>query len=478
MRVLAFSAHAVRHTRVTLLIRNPDALSKKACETYGITMQDISSTPILEEAEYVGKLAGPGKIVFLDGYGFDEEYQRVVKSHGAFLVCMDDHHDRLFYADCVLNVSEISSPEKVIRKVASRLVYGLKYALIRPEFSSNAKIHRLDSKGIFICFGGGAETVPLISKTLQALNAANLGNPVITIVLNEKLRNEIEDLISRFYPNQNIQIRSNLSAAEMAELMQQSKIGICSSSTVSLEARALGLPIVAGYFVENQQGIYTSLLQNNEIPSMGNFETITALELSEKITALWQTPPVNSLSVLNPESISKQYNRLIHSWFTEIQFSLRNAYADDVDLYLNWANQPDVRQNAINSEPIAPENHRKWFASRILSESTKLYVGMINDIPVAQIRFDLHNGAWEIDYSVDHAYRNRGIGEMLIRKGMTLLLAEIGTDCSVAGLVKPTNIASAEVFKKLHFKQSGNQSRNGIELRCFSYTLKHQLLSL
>ena len=97
---------------------------------------------------------------------------------------------------------------------------------------------------------------------------------------------------------------------------------------------------------------------------------------------------------------------------------------------------------------------------------------------MGQIRFDLHNGAWEIDYSVDANHRNMGIGELLIRKGMQELFNEIGENLLVVGLVKFNNLSSAEVFKKMHFSENQTETRSGIELSSFSYRLSSQLLSL
>jgi RimJ/RimL family protein N-acetyltransferase len=219
-------------------------------------------------------------------------------------------------------------------------------------------------------------------------------------------------------------------------------------------------------------------LNNNEIPVLGNLNEVESDFMASTISDLWDNLPFYSNSSLSYKNTQHTYHRLIHSWFTEMQFAIRAATPEDVELYLHWANQPDVRQSALNSEPILPENHRKWFASRLTSQCTKLYVGMIHNIPVAQLRFDLHDEIWEIDYSVDPDYRNRGIGEILIRKGMKQLLEEVNTDCIVVGLVKPTNLASAEVFKKLHFTQQKNVLRSEIELLCFHYALQRQLLSL
>ncbi len=477
MRALAFANHAKAILKVRLLIRNPDKIAQDACAHYGIQLQDISNIALDDEATYIGLLAGRGSVVFLDGYTFNSLYQQQVKESGCFLVCMDDHHDRVFWADCVINVAELEDPAKVFRKVATRLVYGLKYALIRPEFSINLEtITKKDQ--VFVCFGGGAETLPLIEKTLKALSLSNLEFEQILVVLNEMLIPQVNDLHTSKFSELPLELLSNLSSNNMASLISNSRIGICSSSTVSLECRALGLPILSGYFVANQKGIYNSLIKNHEIPALGNLQEVSSAFLADSIIKLWNNCQDYAKSVLHPDQIQKQYQRLIQSWLVEMEFSIRKATANDVELYLDWANQPDVRLNAINSDPIIPENHRKWFASRVQSETTKLFVGEWNGISVGQIRFDLHNEAWEIDYSVDTNHRNMGIGELLIRKGMQELFLEIGENLLVVGLVKFNNLPSAEVFRKMHFSENQTETRSGIELSSFSYRLSSQLLSL
>ena len=477
MRALAFANHAKAISNVRLLIRNPDKIAQDACKHYEIQLLDISSIPLENEASYVGQLAGKGNIVFLDGYGFDELYQQQVKKSGCFLVCMDDHHDRMFLADCIINVAELDDPDKVLRKVSSRLVYGLKYALIRPEFSIHSERSSFKEQ-VFVCFGGGAETLPLIEKTLQALSLSDLGFEKILVVLNAKLIQQVKDLHINKFPELPLELLSNLSSSNIASMISNSRIGICSSSTVSLECRALGLPIISGYFVDNQKGIYNSLFKNHEIPALGNFQELSTEFLVKSIVNLWNNIKNYSKSILHPDQIHKQYLRLIQSWFVDMEFSIRKATNDDVEMYLNWANQSDVRLNAINSDPIIPENHRNWFASRVQSETTKLFVGLWKGIPVGQIRFELYNQAWEIDYSVDANHRNMGIGELLIRKGMQELLLEIGENLLVTGLVKQNNLASIEVFKKLYFSENQTETRSGIELSSFYYRLSSQLLSL
>ena len=144
----------------------------------------------------------------------------------------------------------------------------------------------------------------------------------------------------------------------------------------------------------------------------------------------------------------------------------------DMITYLNWANDPDVRNSAINSNPILEENHRPWFESRLRSETTHMFVGMCQSNEVGQIRFDLIEGCWEISYSVVKDHQNKGFGELLIRKGMATLKEHHPEPITITGVVKPDNISSLRVFRKLYFDEGSTLvERNGIRLVFFSYRL-------
>ncbi|MEO6830804.1 MAG: hypothetical protein ABI169_01290, partial [Chitinophagaceae bacterium] len=55
------------------------------------------------EAQEVANLLTSEDIAVLDGYHFDTEYQKIIKSSGAKLVCVDDIAQYEFVADVVIN---------------------------------------------------------------------------------------------------------------------------------------------------------------------------------------------------------------------------------------------------------------------------------------------------------------------------------------------------------------------------------------
>lgn len=465
MRSLAFGALAAEFMPVRLYCRNADQTARDAAASYGIAIEDLSSIPVSDEASYFAAQAGTRNLVFIDGYGFDTAYLENLHQAGCFVVCMDDHHDRFFPVQAVVNVADLEHPERVQRLPMTGLTYGLPYALLRKEF---LEVPQLESQGrgsVLLCFGGGGETLPLLLKALDALQAAPIDCSEVNMILHPSLLEHLPQTKYRF----KVKAWSGLNALQMRQHMQECQFAMLSASTVSLEARALGIPVLAGYFTENQQGIYRSLVQRNEIEGCGDWRLASLDELTSALIRVSQRKA--SPGILNGGAIRQRYQRLIQSWITELDFRVRRATRDDGAQYLEWANHPDVRKNALNSAAILAENHFPWFERRLASAESVMLVGEWKGQPIGQIRFDVHEGAWEIDYSVDASQRSKGFGAMLIRYGMQHLAQTHPQIRTVLGWVKPENEASARVFRKLGFQDEGEHERQGFRLLRFRFSL-------
>lgn len=133
---------------------------------------------------------------------------------------------------------------------------------------------------------------------------------------------------------------------------------------------------------------------------------------------------------------------------------LRRATSDDMMLYFEWANDPDVRKNSFSQEPISLEAHKSWFAKKLGDENAVLYVLEVEGVAAGQIRFDLKNGEAEIGFSIAQKFRGKGLGSDILRYSCTALWQEKGTSLSINGAVKAENIASGRAFKRAGFTKS------------------------
>lgn len=139
----------------------------------------------------------------------------------------------------------------------------------------------------------------------------------------------------------------------------------------------------------------------------------------------------------------------------------RLAESSDVKLYFDWANDPDVRMNAHNTEPIIWENHVKWFNKMVNSEALML-VFFEGEIPVGQLRVDA-DGC--IDLSVDPSRRKKGIATEML---MVLKRLQSKNLNLIKGEVKQTNTPSLRAFEKAGFKLDSVVNVKGIDCSVFT----------
>lgn len=134
--------------------------------------------------------------------------------------------------------------------------------------------------------------------------------------------------------------------------------------------------------------------------------------------------------------------------FKKDKLSLREADIKDAELLFNWANEIDVRKNSINQEPIVWENHLKWFTKKLNDSETKILILMSEEKLLGQIRIDLIDSYWNIDYSIENQYRGKGLGNEIVK-----LVLNKYEDFKFKATVKKQNKASTKVFANLGFKK-------------------------
>jgi RimJ/RimL family protein N-acetyltransferase len=146
---------------------------------------------------------------------------------------------------------------------------------------------------------------------------------------------------------------------------------------------------------------------------------------------------------------------LIHSKFNDRKelfkrdkLSLREADIKDSELLFNWANEINVRRNSISKEPIIWENHLKWFTNKLNDSESKILILVSEDKLFGQIRIDLIDRFWNIDYSIDNQFRGNGLGKEIVR-----LLINKFESYRFKATVKKENKASIKVFTNLGFRK-------------------------
>jgi UDP-2,4-diacetamido-2,4,6-trideoxy-beta-L-altropyranose hydrolase len=405
------------------------------------------------ENEFEQHLSGD-EIVVLDGYQFDSEYQKKIKEKGSKLVCIDDFHDQFFYADLVINHAPGVYKEDYKGESYTKYLLGPDYALLRPEFLETVPDKRIDRnrnvKNIFICFGG-SDSKSLTAKVLSWLPSKGHS---ITIVIGDAYshQDELNEVIKE-RKDFEINVKNSLSAKEMKNELEKTDLAIVPASGILFEVISTGLPVISGYYTDNQKDVYSGFKANNVFYDAKSFYEQDFLKAFN--TALKKSNyeiienQQNCIDGLSPKRFRKKFLGLLFSSILQI----REANINDMEQYFKWANDESVRANAFNSEEILWNNHVSWFKKKLSNDHSRMYIFEIGEKRVGQVRFDKKNeDIWDIDYMLDEDFRRVGLGTEIIDRSLKKLIVE-EKNAKVQALVKTDNIPSIKVFEDLNFKK-------------------------
>ena len=221
--------------------------------------------------EFIKYLQGD-EIVVLDNYYFNTEYQKRIKNKGCKLVCIDDIYDKHYISDLLINHSPGLNPEYFSVENYTKLLLGLDYTLIRKIFRQTK--HSNNSTGnfnnLFITFGG-ADFYNLTLKYLKGIIHISWIN-TINVITGEGYnhKNELNSFINRHSGLNKIQHYHNIDPSKLIKVMDSSDIAIAPASTILYELVSQRIPVISGYYINNQKSIYQGFLDLGIILGVGN----------------------------------------------------------------------------------------------------------------------------------------------------------------------------------------------------------------
>ena len=189
------------------------------------------------------------EIVFLDNYFFTSDYQLRIKKKGNKLICLGTN-DRHYYCDVLINYAE-TDPGIFSVEPYTKVKLGMDWVILRKPFR-NVSITRekRDLHRIVICFGG-TDQFGLTEKTVEVIKS--LENPYsISLIAADGFGKDRLDNFAK----EGVDCHINASADDIVDLFKRSDCLISSASTITHEGLACQLPVMCGYYVENQKRMY------------------------------------------------------------------------------------------------------------------------------------------------------------------------------------------------------------------------------
>lgn len=409
---------------------------------------------IEHESDFL-KLLTDSDIVVLDNYDLSADYQKNIKEQGCRLVCIDDLGDKEFYADLIINHAPQIQATNYKAQLYTQFALGLDYALLRPTFLVNAKKPTKcgQIKDVLVCFGGS--------------DSKNLTQEVTDLLKLDQRFTEINVIIGAAYAhltNLNKQISTdprfklyhNISAVEMGRLMQKSDLVIVPASGILQEAICLGCHIISGMYVENQKHIFDGF---KKIAAFISADDFSKSSIKRALDQAFTQGNFNTRQLIDGKSEARLL-KYFKQFDLEDEISIRRATITDIDKTYQWANSCEIRKYFINTEPVALEQHIKWFNTKLSQEGCHYFIGEINGEIFGSIRFDRKDHSAEVSYLIDEAYQGQGLGVIILKKGLEGFISQSRETVKIIkGVVLESNLASIRVFQKLGYQMEYNAEK-------------------
>lgn len=267
-RSLALAEMIQEHFDCFLATRFANESIKKVA--LNVCQEVIELDQVDHEQQFLKYLHG-NEIVVLDNYFYDYRFQQSICNNGNPVVIIDDLHDKNFHADAIINHAPLVDKHVYSALPETKFYLGLDYALLRKPFLqlSNSTRGIQEIKSVFLCFGG-SDINDFTGRIFDALiNISQIEN--INVVIGGAythqsiLKKKIE--VSK-HPNTTI--FHGLGAEEMIRVMSSSDMGIVPASSILFEVLKVGMPVLSGYYTENQLDIYNGFVDLDVINGVGD----------------------------------------------------------------------------------------------------------------------------------------------------------------------------------------------------------------
>jgi UDP-2,4-diacetamido-2,4,6-trideoxy-beta-L-altropyranose hydrolase len=418
---------------------------------------------INEESNWISKEFDSNRYLLIaDGYQFNSSYQQKIKEHGFKLIYIDDLASEHLFADIVINHSPGISKEDFSCESYTKFALGTNYALLRPTFlelsTKENTLQQLDTA--FVCFGG-ADPYDLTLKATKALLKIKQVKRIHIVLGGAYVHKEIYNLNTDI-----VKIYQNLSEKKLSKIMIDSNFAIAPASTILYELCCVKMPILSGFYVDNQKNIYNSLAEKGVVYKGGNFSNYSTQKFEELIRKMLLSTNnyVSKQKELFDGKSKEKYLELLSSFF----ISFRRAEEKDLNKTFEWSNDTLVRNNSFNSNKIKFEEHKKWFLNKIYDKNSIFLIATFNEKEAGVIRFDLKKDYSIISILVAKESRGKKLASALLRLSANYYFKH--NTLPIFAYIKKENIASLKSFEKAGYtfhKEEENDKTHRI-----IYTLK------
>ncbi len=210
--------------------------------------------------------------ILVDSYYVTEKYLAALKSR-ITTIYMDDIYAFSYPVDMLINYNiygEEMGYEKDAAFADTKLLLGTEYVPLREEFSAGEQQRTAANCGILITTGG-SDSFNLAGQLLMEAMKYDALKEKEYHVVSGSLNPHIGELQALAQKHENIHIHCNVT--NMAELMVESEVALSAGGSTLYELCAMGVPVIAFSFAENQERLVQTFVKRGIAQYGGNYRT-------------------------------------------------------------------------------------------------------------------------------------------------------------------------------------------------------------
>lgn len=208
--------------------------------------------------------------ILVDSYYVTEKYLAALKKR-ITTIYIDDIYAFSYPVDMLINYNiygEEMGYEKDAAFADTKLLLGTEYVPLREEFSAGEQQRTAADGGILITTGG-SDSFNLAGQLLMEAMKYDALKEKEYHAVSGSLNPHIGELQALVEKHENIHIHCNVT--NMAELMAESEVALSAGGSTLYELCAMGVPVIAFSFAENQERLVQTFVKRGIAQYGGNY---------------------------------------------------------------------------------------------------------------------------------------------------------------------------------------------------------------
>jgi len=437
-------------------ITNNNFFLKKFSQANKIPIYFIKEDTLRNNIAIIKKIKNIDLLI-IDNYKINYDFEKKISKSVKKILIIDDYKNKKHFCDYYLNTSptiKINDVKKINNSAKKFL--GLDSLILDKHYQKKKiSIKKKKIKNVLI----------FISYT----DHNNVTNKILDIFRDSKYKKLNFFIISGINPKKKNK-SSNESIPKNFILLknQKSLFGILNNIDIAIgsgginlwERCFMGIPSLVLKLSKNQNDNVNFLKQNKCIV-VENFKYLKNIENSFDRLLKNYKDIFDNIRDFNYKFDAYGSDRLAYSLTKSDPKCLKlvQAKKEDISFLYKLAQDKTTIKYSLSGKSFKFKDHEKWFSDKLKSKDTKIFILNYKKLRLGQLRMDIKAKEITIDYSVDSFFRNRGLGNFIIRNMIKYIKKNttIYKNRNIAAVVHRRNFMSVSIFTKYSFvKQNIN----------------------